>query len=89
MTSDVTPAESIPRVSVVVPSYNNASFIEETMDSILGQTFEDFELVVADHSSSDGTWERLQRYGADPRVRLIRTEPGVGAPRRRAGGPES
>ena len=55
MTGDVTP-----RVSVVVPSYNNASFIEATMDSILGQTFEDFELVVADHSSSDGTWSRRQ-----------------------------
>jgi glycosyltransferase involved in cell wall biosynthesis len=70
-----------PRVSVVVPSYNNASFIEATMDSILGQTFKDFELVVADHSSSDGTWERLQRYSVDPRVRLRRTETGGGAPR--------
>jgi glycosyltransferase involved in cell wall biosynthesis len=70
-----------PRVSVVVPSYNNASFIEATMDSILGQTFTDFELVVADHSSSDGTWERLQRYRVDPRVRLRRTETGGGAPR--------
>jgi glycosyltransferase involved in cell wall biosynthesis len=68
-------------VSVVVPSYNNVGFIEATMDSILGQTFEDFELVVADHSSTDGTWERLQRYGADPRVRLMRTEAGGGAPR--------
>jgi len=76
VTGDVTP-----RVSVVVPSYNNASFIEATMDSILGQTFEDFELVVSDHSSSDGTWEQLQRYGADPRVRLLRTETGGGAPR--------
>ena len=70
-----------PRVSIVVPSYNNASFIEATMDSILGQTLKDFELVVADHSSSDGTWERLQRYRADPRVRLLRTETGGGAPR--------
>ena len=70
-----------PRVSVVVPSYNNASFIEATMDSILAQTFEDFELVVADHSSVDGTWERLQRYATDPRVRLLRTEAGGGAPR--------
>jgi glycosyltransferase involved in cell wall biosynthesis len=69
------------RVSVVVPSFNNASFIEATMDSILAQTFEDFELVVADHSSTDGTWERLQRYAADPRVRLLRTETGGGAPR--------
>ena len=68
-----------PRVSVVVPSYNNASFIEATIDSILGQTFEDFELVVADHSSSDGTWERLQRYSLDPRVRLLRTAAGGGA----------
>ena len=76
MTRDATP-----RVSIVVPSYNNVSFIEATMDSILGQTFEDFELVVADHSSSDGTWERLQRYGADSRVRLMRTEAGGGAPR--------
>jgi len=70
-----------PRVSVVVPSYNNAQFIESTMDSILGQTFRDFELVVADHSSSDGTWQRLQRYLTDPRVRLLRTETGGGAPR--------
>ena len=67
------------RVSVVVPSYNNAAFIEATMDSILAQTFEDFELVVADHSSVDGTWERLQRYRSDPRVRLLRTETGGGA----------
>jgi len=68
-----------PRVSVVVPSFNNASFIEATMDSILAQTFEDFELVVADHSSVDGTWERLQRYRVDPRVRLQQTEAGGGA----------
>jgi glycosyltransferase involved in cell wall biosynthesis len=73
--------DSAPRVSVVVPSYNNASFIEATMNSILAQTFEDFELVVADHSSQDGTWELLQPYLADPRVRLLQTETGGGAPR--------
>jgi len=77
----VTGGRSVPRVSVVVPSYNNADFIEATMDSILGQTFEDFELVVADHSSQDGTWERLQPYRTDPRVRLLRTSAGGGAPR--------
>jgi len=67
-------------VSVVVPSFNNAAFIEATIESILAQTFEDFELVVADHSSVDGTWQRLQRYAADPRVRLLQTPPGGGAP---------
>lgn len=69
------------RVSVVVPSYNNVSFIEATMDSILAQTYQEFELVVADHSSTDGTWELLQRYRADPRLRLLRTESGGGASR--------
>jgi glycosyltransferase involved in cell wall biosynthesis len=73
--------DATPRVSVLVPSYNNASFIEATMDSILAQSFEDFELVVADHSSTDGSWQRLQRYAADPRVRLLQTERGGGAPR--------
>ena len=75
------PRVSVPRVSVVVPSFNNAAFIEATMDSILSQTYQDFELVVADHSSSDGTWQRLQPYAEDPRVRLLRTETGGGAPR--------
>lgn len=80
MTDDMTEIAA-PRVSVVVPSYNNASFIEATMDSILAQSYEDFELVVADHSSEDGTWQRLQRYRTDPRVRLLRTDAGGGAPR--------
>lgn len=70
-----------PTVSVVIPSYNNAAFIEETVQSVLGQTFEDFELIVADHSSTDGTWERLQRFLADPRVRLLQTPTGGGAER--------
>ncbi len=70
-----------PRVSIVVPAYNNGAYIARTMDSILAQTFGDFELVVADHSSTDDTWEVLQRYTGDPRVRLLTTEAGGGAPR--------
>ena len=69
-----------PLVSVVVPAYNSIAFIEATMRSILGQTFTDFELVVSDHSSTDGTWEALQEFTADPRVRLSRLTSGGGAP---------
>jgi glycosyltransferase involved in cell wall biosynthesis len=69
-----------PTVSVVVPAYNNADFIEATLDSILAQTYTDFELLVADHSSTDDTWERIQRYAEDPRVRLMQTPAGGGAP---------
>lgn len=70
-----------PRVSVVIPSYNNADYIVETVDSVLAQTFEDFELVIADHSSRDETWQLLQRYASDPRVRLLQTPSGGGAER--------
>jgi glycosyltransferase involved in cell wall biosynthesis len=70
----------MPRVSVVVPSYNSVAFIDATMQSILAQTFTDFELLVSDHSSTDGTWEALQHYTVDPRVRLSRLASGGGAP---------
>lgn len=69
-----------PRVSVVVPSFNNARFIEATIESILSQTHRDFELIVSDHSSTDGTWELLQRFADDPRVQLRRIPVGGGAP---------
>lgn len=68
-----------PLVSVVVPAFNAALYVEAALDSILAQTYEDFEVVVADHSSTDGTWEILQRYADDPRVRLSRTPTGGGA----------
>lgn len=70
-----------PRVSVVVPAYNNADVLAQTMRSILDQTFQDFELIVSDHASTDGTWDVLQEFTGDPRVRLERTEAGGGARR--------
>jgi glycosyltransferase involved in cell wall biosynthesis len=69
-----------PRVSVVIPAYNSVAFIGATMRSILAQTFSDFELLVSDHSSTDGTWEALQQFTADPRVRLSRLASSGGAP---------
>jgi glycosyltransferase involved in cell wall biosynthesis len=69
-----------PQVSVVVPAYNSVAFIDATMRSILGQSFTEFELVVSDHSSTDGTWDALQQFAVDPRVRLSRLAPGGGAP---------
>ena len=72
---------TVPRVSVVIPAFENAPYIRATVTSVLAQTYPDFELVVADHSSSDGTWEILQEFAADPRVRLLRTPAGGGADR--------
>lgn len=71
-----------PPVSVVVPTYQNAPFVAATLDSILAQTYTDFELVVADHSSCDDTWEIVLNYAdIDDRIRVQRTEPGGGAER--------
>ncbi|HEY5516590.1 MAG TPA: glycosyltransferase family A protein, partial [Pengzhenrongella sp.] len=72
---------SLRSVSVVVPAYNNAAYIEATVRSVLDQTFQDFELVVADHSSTDDTWELLQQFADHPKVRLLRTPAGGGAKR--------
>lgn len=68
-----------PRVSVVVPAFNNGAHLEATLDSILSQTFTDFELIISDHSSTDDTWARAQPAAADPRVRLTSIPPGGGA----------
>jgi glycosyltransferase involved in cell wall biosynthesis len=69
-----------PLVSVVVPVYNGLPFVHATMQSILAQTFSDFELLVSDNASTDGTWEALQRYAADARVRLTRLDDTIAGP---------
>jgi glycosyltransferase involved in cell wall biosynthesis len=59
-----------PRVSVVVPVHNGAAHLGATLDALLAQTFADFELVVVDDGSSDGSGE-VVRARRDPRIRLL------------------
>ena len=59
-----------PRVSVIMPVYNCAAYIKESVASILTQTFSDFELIIIDDHSTDGTYEYLQTL-ADSRIVLI------------------
>jgi GT2 family glycosyltransferase len=59
-----------PRFSVVVPTYNREKIVGPTIDSVLAQTFADYELIVVDDGSTDRTWEVLQSYGA--RIKAIR-----------------
>lgn len=68
-------------VSIVVPTYNNGPHVGATIESILGQTYGDFELVISDHSSDDATWGIVQEYSSDPRVALHRVDRGGGAER--------
>ena len=65
----------MPKVSVIMPSLNVAPYIRECMDSVLGQTLRDLEILCIDAGSTDGTWEILKEYaGRDARIRLIRSD---------------
>jgi glycosyltransferase involved in cell wall biosynthesis len=60
---------SLPRVSVVKAVYNGEKYLAEAIESVLGQTYSDFELIVVDDGSTDNTPECLQRFAAqDPRI---------------------
>lgn len=62
----------MPKVSIIMPSYNVVSYIRECMDSVLTQTLKDIEVIVADADSADGTREILEEYAQyDRRVKII------------------
>ncbi len=72
----------IPRVSVGLPIYNGQRYAAEAIDSILAQTFEDFELVICDNASTDRTAEICLAYAArDHRVQYYRNPENIGANR--------
>jgi len=71
-----------PRVSIGLPVFNGEQYLEETLDSILAQTFSDFELIISDNASSDRTQEICRAYAVrDQRVRYYRNETNLGAAR--------
>ncbi len=63
---------SEPFVSVILPVYNQQAKIGRAVRSILSQTWQDFELIVIDDGSTDGTWKNLLPYGQEPRTRLVK-----------------
>src|SRR5262245_59871308 len=68
----------MPRVSVIVPAFNAEEYIAQALDSVVAQTYEDWEIVVADDGSTDATAEIAGGFG--PRTRVVRqANRGVGA----------
>lgn len=66
-----------PEVSVCIPVFNGASSIRESIQSVLGQTGCEFELVVVDNCSTDGTYELIREVD-DPRLRVVRNDTNIG-----------
>ena len=69
-----------PRVSIGLPVYNGENFLEQALDSLLGQTFGDFELIISDNGSTDRTQQICRSYAErDNRIRYFRNETNRGA----------
>lgn len=66
-----------PKVSVIMPSYNKAGYITESINSILSQTWEDFELIIIDDCSTDNSVEVI-KTAKDPRIRFYRNSENIG-----------
>jgi len=69
-----------PKVSVLIPTYNSAQYLEEAIESVLAQTFKNFELIIMDDASTDDTREKVKPYLRDQRVSYHRNSSNLGLP---------
>ena len=74
---------SNPLVSVLIPSYNHERFVQETIRSIIAQTYENIELIIIDDGSTDSTWHKIQELLPECEKRFVRvyakTRPNIGS----------
>lgn len=66
-----------PSISVILPVYNGQAYLQTCIESVLAQSAEDFELLIADDGSEDGSWEMIERF-TDPRIRIWRNKHNLG-----------
>jgi glycosyltransferase involved in cell wall biosynthesis len=67
-----------PTVSILIPTYNYARYLDEAIQSVLNQTFQNFELIIVDDQSKDNTDEIVQKYLSDPRILYISNPKNLG-----------
>lgn len=68
------------KVSIIMPTYNSSGYVREAVDSVLSQTYQNWELVIVDDCSTDDTYKIISQYAAqDNRIVLSRTECNMGA----------
>lgn len=77
----------MPQFSVIIPLYNKAPYVRKTVESVLGQTLGDYELIIIDNGSNDGSSEIVAGF-TDPRIQIIRLEENVGVSNARNKGVE-
>jgi glycosyltransferase involved in cell wall biosynthesis len=67
-----------PRVSVLIPSYNDEKYIEQSIESVIRQTYKDWELIVLDDCSTDRTYAKALLYSINPNVKVYQNEVNLG-----------
>ena len=80
---------SEPVASVIIAAYNVDEYLQQAIDSVLNQSLSDFELIIVDDGSTDGTWGIIESMAADSRVRAISHGTNRGAPTARNSGLDS
>jgi len=70
----------MPKVSVIVPNYNHARFLEQRLESIFNQTYQDFEVIFLDDASSDNSLDVFRKFADEPRVTTVLNEKNSGSP---------
>lgn len=79
-TADSEQEKRLPKASIGLPVYNGEAFLNEALDSLLGQTFKDFELIISDNASTDATADIIARHAAvDARIKYVRQPENIGA----------
>jgi glycosyltransferase involved in cell wall biosynthesis len=68
----------MPKVSVVIASYNHEKYVSDAIQSVLNQTYQDFEIIITDDGSVDGTVSKVKEF-TDPRIKLFTFEKNQGA----------
>jgi glycosyltransferase involved in cell wall biosynthesis len=68
----------MPKVSVYIPTYNCRKYLGEAIESVLNQTYQDFELIIVDDASTDNTLEFLEKYSKNPKIKIVRNKKNQG-----------
>lgn len=63
----------MPKVSVIIPNYNHANYLQERIESVLSQSFQDFEVIILDDNSTDNSLDVINQYKNHPKVKQILT----------------
>jgi len=70
--------EPQPKISVLIPTYNYAHFLDDAIQSVLNQSFKDFEMIIVDNQSTDNTGQVVEKYLHDPRISYYKNPVNIG-----------